>query len=47
MIMIKRESAEITQQLQRDFEDAFAGIGCFNGIFSLQVKPDSSHTRHP
>ena len=26
-------SAEITQQLQRDFEDVFIGVGCFDGIF--------------
>ena len=24
-----------------DFKDAFYGIGCFNGTFSLHVKPDS------
>ena len=36
-----RGSAEITQQLQRDFEDVFTGIGCFDGMFSLQIKPDS------
>ena len=30
----KKASAEITQQLQRDFEDVFYGIGCFVGIFS-------------
>ena len=34
----KRVSAEITQQLQRDFEDVFHGIGCFDGTFSLQLK---------
>ena len=33
-------SAEITQQLQREFKDVFDGIGCFNGTFSLQVQPD-------
>ena len=37
----KRVSAEIIQQLQRDFKDVFTGIGCFDGTFSLQVKLDS------
>ena len=37
----KRMSVEIMQKLQRDFTDVFAGIGCFNGTFSLQVKLDS------
>ena len=37
----KEASAEITQQLQRDFKDVFTGIGCFDGTFSLQVKPES------
>ena len=29
----KKKSAEITEQLQRDFEDVFNGIGCFDGTF--------------
>ena len=37
----KKKSAEITQQLKRDFEDVFNGIGCIGAIFSLQLKPDS------
>ena len=37
----KRMSAEITQQIQRDFKDVFTGIGCCHGTFSLKVKPDS------
>ena len=37
----KRVSAAIIQQLQRDFKDVFTGIGCFDGLFALQVKPDS------
>ena len=36
----KRVSAEITLQLQKDFKDVFTRIGCFDGTFSLQVKPD-------
>ena len=37
----KTVGAEITHQLQRDFEDVLKGIGCFDGIFSLHLKPDS------
>ena len=37
----KKVSAETMQQLQRDFKDVLNGIGCFCGIFSLQVKPDN------
>ena len=39
--MTKKQSTEITKQLQKEFEDVFTGIGCFDGTFSLQVKPDS------
>ena len=34
-------STEITEQLQRDIEDIFNGIGCFDGMISLQLKPES------
>ena len=37
----KKASTEITKQLQMEFEDVFTGIGCFDGTFTLQVKPDS------
>ena len=37
----KRKSVEITKQLQRDFEDVFKGIGCFDDTFLLQLKLDS------
>ena len=43
----KKMSAEITWQLQRDFEDVFNGIGCFDGTFSLQVKLDSKPYQAP
>ena len=43
----RRVSAEITQQLQRDFKDVFTGIGCFDGTFSLQVKPDGKPYQAP
>ena len=35
-----RVSAEIMQQLQRDFKDVFTRIGCFDATFSLQVQTD-------
>ena len=31
--------AESTQQIHKDFDDVFNGIGCFEGTFSLQLKP--------
>ena len=31
----KKSTAEITTQLQKEFEDVFTGIGCFDGTFSL------------
>ena len=34
-------SAEIIQQLQKDFIYVFTVIGCFDGTFSLHVKLDS------
>ena len=37
----KRKSVESTQQIHKDFDDIFNGIGCFEGTFSLQLKPDS------
>ena len=43
----KRLSTAITQQLQREFKDVFNGIRCFNGKFSLQVKPDSKQYQAP
>ena len=43
----KKRSAETTQQLHRDFEDAFNGIGCLNGTFSLQLKLDSKPYQAP
>ena len=36
----REASAKITQ-LQRDSDDIFNGKGCFDGTFSLQLKPDS------
>ena len=44
---MKRKSAEITQQLQGDFQGVILGIGCFDGTFSLQVKTDSKPYKAP
>ena len=43
----KKKSAEITQQLQIDFEDVFNGSGCFGGTFLLLLKPDSKPYQVP
>ena len=37
----KRKSAELTQQMHAEFDDVFTGIGCFEGTFSLQLKPNN------
>ena len=36
----KKETTEITKKLQKELEDMFMGIGCFDGRFSLPVKLD-------
>ena len=43
----KKASTEITKQLQKEFEDVFTGIGCFDGTFSFKVKPDSKQYQVP
>ena len=43
----KGRSAESTQQIYKDFDDVFNGIGCFEGTFSLQLKPDSKPYQEP
>ena len=35
------------QQVHNDFEDVFNGIRCFDGTFSLQMKPDSKPCQSP
>ena len=37
----KRKSIELTQEVHSTFGDVLNGIGCFEGTFSLQLKPDS------
>ena len=34
----KRACAEITQKLHKEFNNVFAGIGCFDGTFFLQTR---------
>ena len=43
----KKKSAESTQQIHKDFDDVFNGIGCFEGTLSLQLKPDSKPYQAP
>ena len=43
----RRENTKITEQIQRDFEDVFNHRGCFDGMFSLQLKPDSKPYQAP
>ena len=40
-------STETTQQIHKDFEDVFKGIGSFDGTFSLQLKPYSKPYQVP
>ena len=37
----KRKGDESTQQIHKEFEDVFNGIGCLEGTFSLQPKSNS------
>ena len=37
----KKKSADFTQQIHKDLDDVFNGIGGFEGTFSLQLKPNS------
>ena len=37
----KKRSSETIQQLHKELDNVFNGIGCFDGPFSLQLKPDS------
>ena len=38
---------QTTQQIHKDFEDVFNDTGCFDGTFSLQLKPDSKQYQPP
>ena len=43
----KRASRNITKQIQKEFEEVFTGIGCFQWTFSLQVKPEGKPYQAP
>ena len=43
----KSKSSAMTQRTHETFGNIFNGIGCFEGTFSLQLKPDSKHIKHP
>ena len=43
----KRATAYITKQIQKEFEEVFTGIECFEEMLSLQVKPDSKLYQGP
>ena len=43
----KSKSNAMTQRIHKRFGDVFNGIGCFEGTFSLQLKPDSKPYQVP
>ena len=43
----KRKNAALTQQIHKEFNDVFNGIGCFEGASSLQLKLDSRPYQAP
>ena len=43
----KRKSSDMTQKVHDTFGDVFDGTGCFEGTFSLQLKPHSKPYQVP
>ena len=43
----KKQSSEMTQKIHERFGNIFNGIGCFEGTFSLQLKPNSKPYQAP
>ena len=43
----KRKSSEMMQIVHYKFGDVFNGIGCFEGTFSLQLRPNSRPYQAP
>ena len=41
VVHTKGQVFELTQQIHKEFNNVFNGIGCFEGTFSLQLKLDS------
>ena len=43
----KSKSKAMTQRIHEEYGEVFNGIGCFEGTFSLQLKPDSKLYQAP
>ena len=43
----KRKSSKLTWEIHNTYGDVFNGIGCFEGTFSLKLKPDSKPYQVP
>ena len=43
----KRKSSKLTQRVRNIFDNIFNGIGCFEGTFSLQLKPNGKPYQVP
>ena len=43
----KKKSIELMQKIHNVFDNVLSGIGCFEGTFSLQFKPDSKPYQVP
>ena len=43
----KRWSNDMTQNIHNKYANVFNGIGCFEGMFSVQLKPDSKPYQAP
>ena len=43
----KKKSTKLTQKIYNVFDNVFNGIGCFEGTFLLQLKPDSKPYQVP
>ena len=43
----KRKNSELTQRVHNIFNNVFNAIGCFQGTFSLQLKPNSKPYQAP
>ena len=43
----KKQSSKMTQKIHNRFGNIFNGIGCFKGMFSLQLRPNSKPYQAP
>ena len=46
-VLTMKATRKATQQIHKDFDDVFNGMQCFEGTFSLQLKPDSKSYQVP